>query len=254
MTPTDLSPTPTRGQSAERWGGLSGIAASVLIFVSGAFAPNPPSHDGTDAAMLAHFRTHYDGTMQGVYAWMLGAMALLLFAAVLVRAVERARRAAGREPGVLTTLTLLAATVAAGRLVAAQAGAAATAVVGRHATDAALPRAFDELGHMLAHLSVVPLGVFVLASALALRDARVGARWLAALGVPIGVFMTLSGTWVFIGGWPLHNAGGLGWLAMLLWWIAQGVSLVRAGRRAPVSALAPASGAVAMPVAAAPVG
>ena len=53
MTPTVLSPTPTSAGRAERWYGLRGVAASILIFVSGAFAPTPPSHDGTDAAMLA---------------------------------------------------------------------------------------------------------------------------------------------------------------------------------------------------------
>ena len=231
MSPTVYNaPAPAAApRGADRWTLASGIAAAVLIFSSGAFAPNPPVH-GTDAVLLAHFRTTYDGTMQGVFVWILGAMALLLFAAALVRAAARAGRAAGREPGVMPLFTLLTATAAVGMLVAAQAGAAATAVVGHHATDAALPRAFDEIGHMLAHLSVVPLGLFMLAGGLTLLDARLGARWLAAAGVPMGLAMALSGTWVFLGGQSLHNAGGLTWLGLVLWLVAQSASLLWATR------------------------
>jgi hypothetical protein len=237
MSPTVYNaPAPSPAFSmADRCCLASGIAAAALVFSSGAFAANPPTH-GTDAALLTHFRTTYDGTMKGVFVWMLGAMAILLFAAAVVRAAERARRAAGRDAGVMPLFTLLTATTAVGMLVAAQAGAAATAVVGHHATDAALPRAFDEIGHMLAHLSVVPLGLFMLAGGLTLLDARVGVRWVAAAGVPLGLAMALSGTWVFLGGQSLHNAGGLTWLGLVLWLVAQSATLVWTTRRRRVEA------------------
>ncbi|GLC23840.1 hypothetical protein [Roseisolibacter agri] len=239
MSPTVYLPaTPPTVGRVERWAGASGALASVLIFMSGAFAPGPPSHGGTDAALLAHFRTYYDGTMRGVFVWMLGAMAVLVFAAVVARRAERATRAAGGEPGVLPTVTLLMAVTAVGMLVAAQAGAAATAAVGHHATDAAIPRALDEFGHMLAHLSVIPLGLFSVAAGLTLREAQVGARWLAWLGVAIGLEMAATGAWVVFGGDLLHNVGGgIGWLGSFLWWIAVSVALVRgvASRRAPAA-------------------
>lgn len=240
MSPTVyLLPSAPAVGGAERWAAASGALASVLIFMSGAFAPGPPSHGGTDAALLAHFRTYHDGTMRGVFVWMLGAMALLVFAAVVARRAEQARRAAGAEPGVLPLVTLLMAVTAVGMLVAAQAGAAATAAVGHHATDAAIPRALDEFGHMLAHLSVIPLGLFSVAAGLTLREARLAAGWLAAVGVAIGLVMAATGAWVVFGGDLLHNVGGgIGWLGSFLWWIAVSVALVRGAspRRAPATA------------------
>ncbi|MDF1504981.1 hypothetical protein [Roseisolibacter sp. H3M3-2] len=231
MTPTVLASDAAapRIAPAERWAALSGVAASLLAFFSGAFAPNPPTH-GTDAVLLAHFRTHHDGTMRGVFALMLAAMALLVFAAAVANAARRAGKARGRDAGLLAALTLLTGAAAVGMLVAAQAGAAATAVVGHHAADAALPRAFDEIGHMFAHLSVLPLGAFMIAAGAALLQVRLGARWVAAAGIPAGAAMMLSGTWVFVGGDRVHDAGGFAWLAMILWWIAQGVALWWAGR------------------------
>jgi hypothetical protein len=185
--------------------------------------------------------------MKGVFAWVLGALALLLFVATVVRAGERAKRALGGEPGVLRPFTLLVAAAAIGMLLAAQAGAGATAVVGHHGTDAGLLRALDEIGHMLAHLSVVPLGLLTAAMALTLADARLGPRWLAYLGVAVGALMAVSGIWVVVGGQRLHDAGGLTWLGSLLWWIAQSVTLTLHGRAPRERAAGPT---VAAPVAA----
>ena len=236
MTPslhTHAASTPASAISgAERWCRASGVAAALLSFFSGAFAPNPPMQGGTDAALVEHFRVHYDGTMRGVFCLMLGSMAILLFAAALVRGAARLRRAAQREEGILPLFTLLTATVAVGMLVAAQAGAAATAAIGHHATDMAVPRGLDEIGHMLAHLSVVPLGLFLLAAGLTLADAGFGPRWLARAGAAVGVYLALSGVWVFVGGQGLHDAGGLGWLGMVIWFAAQGVALALADRPA----------------------
>lgn len=250
MSPTVHLPTFQSSASplgiAERWAGASGVAASLLIFFAGAFAPGPPTHGGTDAAMLEHFRMHHDGTMKGVLVWMLGAMALLLFAAAVTSRATRAKRAMGTEPGVSGAFARLVGAIAVGMLVAAQAGAAATARVGHHATDPAIARGLDEIGHMLAHLSVIPLGLFTLALAVTLLDARLGSRWLAAAGVPIGLGMAATGAWVVVGGDMLHNVGGgITWLGSMLWWVAVGVTLVLTGRRTRVR------GAVAAPAAAA---
>jgi hypothetical protein len=231
MSPTVQLPASPAVGRAERWCRASGAAASVLIFAAGAFAPNPPMHGGTDAALVEHFRTHHDGTLRGVFSWALGAMALLLFASVVARGADRARRAAGREPGVAPTFMLLTGVTAVGMLMVAQAGAAATAAIGHHATDMAVARGLDEIGHMVAHLSVVPLGLFVLATGLTLAEAGLGVRWLARTGVVVGAAAALSGIWVAVGGQGLHNAGGLCWLAMMLWWMAQSATLTWAVAR-----------------------
>jgi hypothetical protein len=234
MLPTSAAlPTPPsarRPPIGERWCRAAGVAAALLAFFAGAFAPNPPAHGGTDAAMMAHFRTHYDGTMKGVFTWILGAMALLVFTGAVVAAAERVRHAAGRERGVLPVLTMLTAGIAVAMLVAAQTLAAATAVIGHHATEMSVVRGLDEIGHMFAHLAVIPIGLFGISAALTLRDAGLGARWIATAGLPIGVCMSVSGAWVFVGGQTFHNIGGLCWLATLLWWIAQSVTLVLADR------------------------
>jgi hypothetical protein len=174
--------------------------------------------------------------MKGVLVWMLGAMALLLFAATVVRVADQARRAAGREAGVLPTFTLMAAVTAVGMLVAAQSAAGATAVIGHHATDPSVARGLDEIGHMLAHLSVLPLGLFGLALGLTLLDARLVSRWLAGAGVAIGAALSLSGIWVVVGGTTLHDVGGLFWLSSMLWWAALSATLVWTGRRGRVPA------------------
>ena len=232
---TSASPTPPSAVgAAERWCRASGVAAALLSFFSGAFAPNPPMQGGTDAALVEHFRVHYDGTMQGVFCLMLGSMAILLFATALVQGAARRRRAAEREAGILPLFTLLTATVAVGMLVAAQAGAAATAAIGHHATDMAVARGLDEIGHMLAHLAVIPLGLFLLSAGLTLADAAFGPRWLAWAGAAVGVYLALSGVWVFVGGQGLHDAGGFGWLGMVLWFAAQGAALALADRPARI--------------------
>jgi hypothetical protein len=239
---TSASPMPVAAvRAGERWCRASGLAAAVLTFLAGAFAPNPPMQGGTDAALVAHFGAHYAGTLQGAFTATLGAMALLLFAVALVHGAARLRRAAHREAGVLSLFTLLAGVVAVGMLVAAQAVAAATAVIGHHATDMAVPRGLDEVGHMLAHLSVLPLGLFTLAAGLTLADAGFGPRWLARAGAGMGAYLALSGTWVFVGDQRLHNAGALGWMGMMLWLAVQGVALALADRpaREPIAAAAP---------------
>jgi hypothetical protein len=236
---------------AERLCHLSGAAAAVLIFAAGAVAPNPPVHGGTDAAVLAHFRAHHADTLNGTFVWALGLVALLVFTSAALRGADRARRGIGEAPGVAAALSPLAAVVTVAMLMVAQAGAAATANVGHHATDAGLLRALDDIGHMVAHLTVFPFGLFTLATGLTLRHARFGARWVAGAGVGIGAAMLLSGVWVATGGDVVHNVGGLTWLATLLWLVAQSGTLALAGRapRARHDALA---GVLARDVGAAP--
>jgi hypothetical protein len=225
-TPADAVPV----GPAERLCRLGGASAAVLIFAAGGIAPNPPVHGGTDAAVLAHFRAHHADTLTGTFLWALALVALLVFTAAALRGADRARHAAGGAPGVAAALSPLAAVVTVAMLMVAQAGAAATANVGRHATDAGLLRALDDIGHMVAHLTVLPFGLFTLATGLTLYHARLGARWVAGAGVAVGAAMLLSGVWVATGGDVVHNLGGLTWLATLLWLVAQSGTLALAGR------------------------
>lgn len=216
---------PARVGPAERLARLAGVAATVLLVAVDAIAPNPPMHGGSDAEVLAHFRVHHADTLRGTFVAMLGLLALLTFTAAVLRGAARARRRAGVEPGVSAWLAPLAAVVTVALLVVSQAAAAATANVGRHSTDVGLLRALDDVGHMAAHLTVFPFGLFTLAAGLTLLEARFGARWVAGLGVAVGAAMLVSGVWVAAGGQTLHDVGGLTWLATFLWLVAQSVAL-----------------------------
>jgi hypothetical protein len=247
MTTHARLPFPAPVPRPERLTRLSGVAAAGLFLAVDAIAPNPPMHGGTDAAVLAHFRAHHADSMRGAFVAMLGLAALLVFTAAVLRGAARARRRIGAEPGVAAVLTPLVAAVTVGLLMVSQAGAAATANVGQHTTDVGLLRAMDDIGHMAAHLAVFPFGLFTLATGLALREARFGARWVASLGAGVGTAMLLSGLWVAVGGQTVHNLGALTWLATFLWLAAQSVALGLADR-APRGRVAPAS--IGVPVAA----
>lgn len=213
---------------AERAARASGLAVTVLLITAGVLAPDPPMHGGTEAAILAHYRAHHDGILAGAFVWTLAIAALLLFALVVARAAERRATMAGQDAGLLPGYTRLLAGAAAGMLLASQAATAAAAVIGQHATDTTVVRGIDEIAHMLAHLAMLPLGLLILACGLTLRTWRVGARWLSTTGAAIGAALAASACWVFVGGMPLHQAGVLCLFAMLLWLVAQSVSLLRA--------------------------
>jgi hypothetical protein len=232
MTPTLHTPTQstTPVGPAERWSRASGVAVTALLIFAGTQAPDPPMHGGTDAMILAHYRAHHDGILAGVFVWAVAMMALLLFAAAVARGSQRAREAAGRGAGLLPTFTLLAAAAAAGMLLASQACTGAAAVVGHHAADTVVVRGLDEIAHMLAHLSMVPLGVLVLAMGLTIADARLGSRAVARVGAVLGAGLTVTASWVFVGGTQLHLIGVLCLFAVLLWWVVQSVVLVLAER------------------------
>ena len=223
-------PTPTSVAPAERWARASGIAVTALVIAAGALAPDPPMHGGTEAAILSHYRAHHDGILAGGFLWTLAMMALLLFAAAVVRGAQRAREAAGHAAGVLPTFTLLAAAAAAGMLLASQACTSAAAVIGHHATDTLVVRGLDEIAHMLAHLAMVPLGVLVLAMGLTLARARLGSRAVAGVGAALGAALAGTASWVFVGGTRLHMAGVLCLFGILLWWVVQSAVLVLADR------------------------
>jgi hypothetical protein len=217
---------------AQRWLRASGVAIPVLFLLSGALAPNPPAHGGTDAGLLAFYRGHHDGILAGVFVAALAMLALLVFAAAVVDAATEARHPAGRPAAGLAYVPVLAA-AAAGMMLASQATTGATAVVGTHASDAAVVRGLDEIAHMLAHLAMLPLGALVLAMGLVLAGAGAGARSVALAGAVAGGALTLTSSWVFVGGAALHNAGVLALFAVLLWCVVQSVVLARGGRRRP---------------------
>jgi hypothetical protein len=223
-------PTPAPIAPAERWARASGIAVTALLIAAGALAPDPPMHGGTEAAILSHYRAHHDGILAGSFLWTLAMMALLLFAAAVVRGAQRAREAAGHAAGVLPTFTMLAAAATAGMLIASQACTSAAAVIGHHATDTLVVRGLDEIAHMLAHLAMVPLGVLVLAMGLTLARARLGSRAVAGVGAALGAALAATASWVFVGGTRLHLAGVLCLFGILLWWVVQSVVLVLADR------------------------
>ena len=224
----DATPSPSPG---ERWSLVSGIAVTVLLLAAGAVAPDPPSHGGTDAAMLAHYRAHAPGILTGVYLWGLAMVALLLFAVALVRAAGRADRLAGREGGMLPAYTLVIATVAVAMLLVSQACLGAAAILSDRTDLGTTIRVIDEISHMVAHVAMLPTGVFVLAAGLTAWHARIGARWVAGFGAVSGAALAATASWVFVGGQALHDAGVFALLAFLLWTPAQGVALLRAGTR-----------------------
>ena len=228
MTPHPTTPAPVA--RTERWARASGIAVTTLVIAAGTLAPDPPMHGGTEVAILAHYRAHHDGILAGAFLWALAMMALLLFAAAVVRGAQRAREAAGRGAGVLPTFTLLAAAAAAGMLLASQACTGAAAVIGHHATDTIVVCGLDEIAHVLAHLAMVPLGILVLAMGLTLAGARLGRRAVAGVGVALGAALTATASWVFVGGARLHLAGVLCLFGVLLWWVVQSAVLVVADR------------------------
>ena len=75
--------------AAERIARASGIAVTFLLVAAGVLAPDPPMHGGSDAAILAHYRSHHDGILAGAFVWTLAMVALLLFALAVARAAER---------------------------------------------------------------------------------------------------------------------------------------------------------------------
>ena len=230
-----MSPMPPAAQldtpAAQRWLRASGLLVPVLFFVSDAFAPNPPVHGGTDAALLAFYRDHHAGILTGVFAGALAMVALLSFSVAVVEAAAAARRAAGRSP-VASGVVGVFAGVAGAMMMASQAATGATAVIGAHATDAGVVRGLDEIAHMLAHIAMLPLGILVLAMGLTLTTARAGARAVAVAGAVAGGALALTSSWVFVGGSSLHNLGVLAFFATFLWCVVQSVVLVRAGRPA----------------------
>ncbi len=180
-----------------------------------------------------------------MFVWSLATLALLLFTAAVVRGAQRARASAGRDAGVLPLFALLAATAAAGMLLASQAAMAAETALGHHATDTGVIRGLDEISHMLAHLAMAPLGTLGLALGLLLADARLGPRPVALAGAALGAALAGSASWVFVGAQWLHDVGALCLFGTMLWWVVQSLALVLAGRPPRATVVLPAAAPLA---------
>lgn len=209
----------------------AGLIVVGCIIAAGVFSPDPPSHGGTDAAVLAFYQQHLSGILTGSFLWDLAMLALVLFAVMLGRAcaglyAAAHAGAATRQPILWIDLLRPLSTVAAMLFIVSQAAESAAAFVATHGAPAFSIRSLDEMSHMTGHLGMLPLGSWILSAGLAQRASRCGGQWIAWIGIVSGGAVMATTSWVAFGQQWLHNAGVFALLGFLFWTAASSVSLL----------------------------
>lgn len=221
---------PSVGVGWERYGGLAGIVAAVLVGVAVRVQPSTdPSQPAS--VVVNHLLVHRSGELAGVYLQLAAALPLLIFTGALastLRCGDQFSRQLGAltlVAGVMTVALVLAAQEMLGTLVAMTLGTDAPEVT--RGVYAAFRGVFTA--------SFYVLGVFVAAAGLGIAISRLLPRWLGWLGLASGIFSLLGGFSFATWHGPLELLAFLGLLLTLLWMVLTGIWLLRGGVAARIA-------------------
>ncbi len=205
----------------DRLGMAGGIGFVVLFFSAASLVGDPPA-EGPYPLMAGFYKQHEAAFLKGVYLQAVALMFLTLFAGSLSSLVRRAGGGNGWLPGLILGSGMVVVTL----MTVSQACTGATALMAGRNANPEIIRSMDEIAHIVAHLSAVPLGVFLLAASAGMLLYRLAPRWLGYLGLLPGVTLVgVAGT--FSSSHLLHGVGVLALLLFMVWNVLLSISLLR---------------------------
>jgi hypothetical protein len=240
---SDTEPRSMRADrtTARRWEQATAAAglAAVVAFVGELATWGNPHLSDPLSKVTDYFVAHRSMALASIGMGLLGAVALLVFAAGM-RAILSGKD--GRAD-VLSTVLLCAAVLFACTELTFTTTTGALVLVAGEASRGEV-RMLLALENMADLFRFLPIGVLIGAASLAMLGRRDFARWIGWLGVVSGALLLIAEAGVLTpadGGGSISDTGMVGLLFFLIWMTSASISLLR--RRA-ISATAQAAPAV----------
>lgn len=202
---------------------VCGLGYPILTVLGFAAFPAPDGGDVSAAHDPAWLATHTGAVLAQGYVRAAAALAFVVLAVVVGRAVARA---SGAET--LGRLAAVGGGLCGALLLGAQTVAIAAAIGSLGGTPASAIRGFDALNAALLSVSALPAVIMFATAGVVWIRSRAVPLWLAVLTL-IGVPLGLVDAFDFAGG-PLASLGILGLAYFLVWALAASIALSRADR------------------------
>ncbi len=223
----------------ERWAAATGIGFVVALIAGFAIAPPPPKLSADAATVAAYFADNQGAVLLSsvvsiglggvLLVWWLGSLRLFL-------------RRAGTDGGRLSAVAFGAGLVALVGLTQFFAIRATLAFGLGGTVDASVSKGFFALAYAVDALNVFPVGALLVAASVSAWRSGAFPRWLAWLGLLVGVSRWVTGLDVVLKESILGDEGAIGMLVfvgVLSWIVAASVVMIR---RSSAAAVAGASG------------
>jgi hypothetical protein len=217
----DMRMTALRWERATAAAGL----ATVVAFVGELATWGNPHLSDPLSKITDYFVTHRSMALASIALGLLGAVALLVFAAGMRSILSGID---GRTD-VLPTVLLCGAVLFASTELIFTTTTGALALVAGDASRGEL-RMLLALENMADLFRFLPVGVLIGAASLAMLGRREFARWIAWLGMASGAFLLIAEGGVLTpadGGGSISDAGMVGLLLFLVWMTSTSISLLR---------------------------
>jgi hypothetical protein len=227
MTTTEAKSGLTTAESRleRRWEQVTAAAAiaTVFAFIGELATWGNPHLSDPPAKITDYFVTHQTMALSSIGLGLLGAIALLIFAAGM-RAMLSASTTA-----VLPTVVFGAAVLFASSELTFTSTTGALALVAGEAPRGEL-RTLLALENMPDLFRFLPIGVLIGAASAAMLGGRDFPRWIAWLGALSSALLLIAEGGILTpadGGGNISDAGMIGLLFFLIWMISTGISLLR---------------------------